>query len=179
MDGIAPAPRGIPQIEVTFDIDSNGIVHVSAKDLGTGREQHITITASTNLSEEEINKAVEEAKQYAEEDKKKKEEVDLRNQAETAVYSSEKLLKDLGDKVEASEKEEIEKVANELKEKLTNNDLEGIKAKLEELEKHLHKLSEKIYQEAAKAAEQAKSAEGTQPNQENNEGGTTYNADVE
>ena len=154
LSGIAPAPRGIPQIEVTFDIDANGIVHVSAKDLGTGNEQNITITASTNLSEDEINKAVKEAEQYAAEDKKRREEVDLRNNADQMVYQAEKLVTDMADKMSEDEKKDIETAKEALKEALKGQDIEKIKAESEALMQKMSVVGQRVYQEAA-AAQQA------------------------
>ena len=148
LDGIAPARRGVPQIEVTFDIDANGIVNVSAKDLGTGKEQHITITSSTNMSKEDIDKAVREAEQFAAEDAKRKEEVDVRNQGDQMVYQTEKTLEELGDKVDAAEKGEIESKLQSLKTALTGTDTAAIKAATEELTQAFYKLSEKMYQQA-------------------------------
>ena len=147
LDGIAPARRGVPQIEVTFDIDANGIVNVSAKDLGTGKEQHITITASSNMSKEDIDKAVKEAEMYAAEDAKRKEEVDVRNQGDQMVYQTERTLEELGDKVDAAEKAEVESKLNELKETLKGSDTAAIKAATEALTQVFYKLSEKIYQQ--------------------------------
>lgn len=149
LDGIAPAPRGVPQIEVTFDIDANGIVHVSAKDMGTGREQNITITASSNLNEEEINKAVKEAEQFAAEDKKRKEEVDTKNSAETMIYTVEKTLKDLGDKVDPADKTAVESAVEKLKKSVAANNLEEMKADTEATQKALFAISEKLYKNAA------------------------------
>ena len=148
LDGIAPARRGIPQIEVTFDIDANGIVNVSAKDLGTGREQNITITASANLSKEDIEKAVKEAEQYAEEDAKRKEEVDTRNHADQMVYQSEKTLDEMGDKIEADDKQNIEAAVEKVKTALNGTDTQAIKDSVEELEKAFHTVSEKLYSQA-------------------------------
>ncbi len=148
LDGIAPARRGVPQIEVTFDIDANGIVNVSAKDLGTGKEQHITITSSTNMSKEDIDKAVREAEQFAAEDAKRKEEVDVRNQGDQMVYQTEKTLEELGDKVDAAEKGEIESKLQSLKTALTGTDTAAIKSATEELTQAFYKLSEKMYQQA-------------------------------
>ena len=148
LDGIMPAPRGIPQIEVTFDIDANGIVHVSAKDLGTGKEQHITITSSTNMSKEDIEKAVKEAEQYAEQDKKHREEIDTRNAADQMVYQSEKTIKDLGDKLSADDKSGLEVKINDLKESLKGEDIEDIKAKQKALEEKFYEVSAKVYQQA-------------------------------
>ena len=149
LDGIAPARRGVPQIEVTFDIDANGIVNVSAKDLGTGKEQHITITSSSNMSKEDIDKAVREAEQYAAEDAKKKEEVDVRNQGDQMVYQTEKTLEEMKDKIEAGDKSEIEAALGELKTALSGSDTDAIKAKTEALTQVFYKVSEKLYQNAA------------------------------
>ncbi len=146
LDGIPPAPRGVPQIEVTFDIDANGIVHVSAKDLGTGKEQQITITSSTNMSKEDIDKAVREAEAFAAEDKKAREAVDIRNNADQMVFQTEKTLKEIGDKVSAAEKNDVEAKVNDLKEALKGDDIELIKAKQEEVQKAFYSLSEKLYQ---------------------------------
>ena len=151
LDGIAPAPRGVPQIEVTFDIDANGIVHVSAKDLGTGKEQSITITASTNMSKEDIDKAVKDAERFADEDRKRREEVDLRNGADQMVFQIEKALGELGDKVDASEKADIQAKIDALKEALKGSDTEAIKTKQEELQKAFYAVSEKVYKAAAEA----------------------------
>ncbi len=149
LDGIAPAPRGVPQIEVTFDIDANGIVNVSAKDLGTGKEQKITITASTNLSQEEIDKAMHEAEQYAEQDKKNKEAVEIRNNAEQLVFQSEKALTDLGDKLSADEKSGVQAEIDKVKEALKGTDTEMIKMATENLSKKFGDLAGKIYQQQA------------------------------
>ena len=148
LDGIAPARRGVPQLEVTFDIDANGIVNVSAKDLGTGKEQHITITSSTNMSKEDVEKAVHEAEQYAAEDAKRKEEIDTRNQGDQMVYQTERTLEELGDKVDGAEKAEVESKLNELKETLKGSDTAAIKAATEALTQVFYKLSEKMYQQA-------------------------------
>jgi molecular chaperone DnaK len=148
LDGIAPARRGVPQIEVTFDIDANGIVNVSAKDLGTGKEQHITITASTNMSKEDIDKAVKEAEMYAAEDQKRKEEVDIRNQGDQMVYQTEKTIADLGDKLQGAEKAEVEQKLQALKTALTGTDSAAIKSATEELTQAFYKISEKLYQQA-------------------------------
>jgi len=148
LDGIAPARRGVPQIEVTFDIDANGIVNVSAKDLGTGTEQHITITSSTNMSKEDIEKAVKEAEQYAAEDAKLKEKVEVRNQADQMVYQSEKTLGEVGDKIPAEEKSKVEVGIEKLKETLKGEDTEAIKAATEELTQLFYQMSEKLYQQA-------------------------------
>ena len=147
LDGIAPARRGVPQIEVTFDIDANGIVNVSAKDLGTGKEQHITITSSTNMSKEDIDKAVKEAEQYAAEDAKRKEEVDIRNNGDQMVYQTEKTLEDMGDKIPAEDKSKVESALNHLKETLKGTDTQAIKQATEELQKAFYAVSEKLYQQ--------------------------------
>ena len=149
LDGIAPARRGVPQIEVTFDIDANGIVNVSAKDLGTGKEQNITITASSNLSKEDIDKAVKEAEQYAAEDKARREEVDAHNAAEQVVYQTEKTLNELGDKVSESEKAPILAAVEKLKEANKGSNVEAIKAATDEVQKAFYAVSEKLYQNAA------------------------------
>ena len=149
LDGIAPARRGVPQIEVTFDIDANGIVNVSAKDLGTGKEQHITITSSTNMSKDDIDKAVREAEQYAAEDAKRKEEVDVRNQGDQMVYQTEKTLQEMGDKLPASDKSEIEGALASLKTALSGTDTQAIKSATETLTQVFYKVSEKLYQQAA------------------------------
>ena len=149
LTGIAPAPRGIPQIEVTFDIDANGIVKVSAKDLGTGKEQQIAITASTNLSQEDIDKAVREAEQYAEEDKARREEVDTHNMADQMVYQTEKTLGELGDKISQEEKDSIQVAVDKLKEANKGTDIAAIKAATEEVQQAFYKVSEKLYQQAA------------------------------
>lgn len=149
LDGISPAPRGVPQIEVTFDIDANGIVNVSAKDLGTGKEQKITITASANLSDEEIERAVKEAEQFAEEDKKRKEEAELENQANSTVYMVRKSLNDLGDKVQADEKSAMEAELNELQQAIDRKDFTLMKSKTESVQQKLYAMSERIYRESA------------------------------
>ena len=152
LDGIPAAPRGVPQIEVTFDIDANGIVHVSAKDLGSGKEQSITITASTNMSKEDIEKSVREAEQFAAEDKKRREEVDARNAADQMVFQTEKTLNELGDKVDAAKKAEVESKLSELKEALKGTDIEAIKAKQEEVQKAFYAISEELYKNAQGSA---------------------------
>ncbi len=159
LTGIPSAPRGVPQIEVTFDIDANGIVHVSAKDLGTGNEQKITITASTNLSDDDIDKAVKEAEKFAAEDKQRKEEIDVRNNADSLVYQSEKSLKDLGDKVSAEDKAKIEDGINKVKDALKGNDTEAIKKATDELQQSFYDISSKVYQQAG-----AQGAPGADPN---------------
>ncbi len=148
LDGIAPARRGVPQIEVTFDIDANGIVNVSAKDLGTGQEQHITITSSSNMSKEDIDKAVKDAEQYAAQDKKMKEEVETRNQADQMVYQSEKTLSEMGDKIPADDKSKVQGALDKLKETLKGTDTAAIKADTEALQQAFYAVSEKLYQQA-------------------------------
>ena len=163
LDGIAPAPRGIPQIEVTFDIDANGIVNVSATDKGTGKEQHITITSSTNMSKDDIDKAVKEAEQYAAEDKKRREDVDIRNNADQMVYQCEKTITDMGDKIDESEKAAVQAKIDETKEALKGDDIEKIKTASEALQQEIYKISEKVYkaaQEAAAAQQGANPADG-------------------
>ena len=169
LDGIAPARRGVPQIEVTFDIDANGIVNVSAKDLGTGKEQHITITSSTNMSKEDVEKAVREAEQYAAEDAKRKEEIDTRNQGDQMVYQTERTLEELGDKVDAAEKAEVESKLNELKETLKGSDTAAIKAATEALTQVFYKLSEKMYQQANPQGGQPGANPGCDPNCQSND----------
>ena len=149
LDGIMPAPRGVPQIEVTFDIDANGIVHVSAKDLGTGKDQHITITSSTNMSKEDVEKAVKEAEQYAAEDKKHREEIDARNAADQMVYQSEKTITDLGDKLSADDKSALQSKIDALKEALKGTSVEDITAKQKDLEQKFYEVSAKVYQQSA------------------------------
>ena len=151
LDGIPAARRGIPQIEVTFDIDANGIVNVSAKDLGTGKEQHITITSSSNMSKEDIDKAVQDAAAYAEQDKKHREEVDTRNNADQMIYQAEKTIADAGDKLDASDKASAEAKIAELKTAMQGTDTEAIKQKLDELQKVFYEISEKLYKAAAEA----------------------------
>ena len=163
LDGIPAAPRGVPQIEVTFDIDANGIVNVSAKDLGTGKEQKITITASSSLSKEEIDKAVEEAARYAEEDKKQKEAVDIRNNGEALVYQTEKSLNELGDKVTAEEKAPVTEQLEVLKEALKGSDTDAIKNASEELTKRFYAIAEKLYKNAAPQGD-ASNVQGEAPN---------------
>ena len=148
LDGIAPAPRGVPQIEVTFDIDANGIVHVTAKDMGTGREQKITITATTNLTEDQINAAVKEAELHASEDKQRKEEIEVKNHAETSVYQTEKTLKELGDKAEAADKAAVEEALVKLKAAIAANDYAAMKTETEAVTQAFYKVSEKLYSQA-------------------------------
>ena len=175
LDGIAPAPKGVPQIEVTFDIDQNGIVNVSAKDLGTGKEQNIVITASTNMSKDDIDKAVREAEQYAEEDKKRREEVDTKNNAENLVFQCKKALDEFGDKVSSSEKEEIESKCKALEDAISANNTDDIKAKSDELQKAFYELSSKVYKEAGAQANQntdnAQTQQNYSDNSNNNNGG--------
>ncbi len=159
LDGIAPAPRGIPQIEVTFDIDANGIVNVSAKDLGTGKEQHISITASTNMSKDDIDKAVKEAEAFAAEDKKKKEEVEARNAADQMVYQTEKSMNEFGDKVTQADKDSVNPKLDALKEALKGTDVEAIKKAQEELQTAFYAVAERIYKEQGTAAQQAEAAQ--------------------
>ena len=159
LDGIAPAPRGIPQIEVTFDIDANGIVNVSAKDLGTGKEQHISITASTNMSKDDIDKAGKEAEAFAAEDKKKKEEVEARNAADQMVYQTEKSMNEFGDKVTQADKDSVNPKLDALKEALKGTDVEAIKKAQEELQTAFYAVAERIYKEQGAAAQQAEAAQ--------------------
>ncbi|MBR2957570.1 MAG: Hsp70 family protein, partial [Clostridia bacterium] len=160
LDGIMPAPRGVPQIEVTFDIDANGIVHVSAKDLGTNKEQSISITASSNMSKEDIEKAVNEAAAFAEEDKKRREEIDTRNNADQMVYQSEKMINENGDKFSEAEKTELNGKIDALKEALKGDDINLIKSRQEELTKQFNDISVRLYQEAAAAQQAAQGAAG-------------------
>ena len=172
LDGIAPAPRGIPQIEVTFDIDANGIVNVSAKDLGTGKEQHISITSSTKMSKEDIQKAVDDAAKYAEEDKKRKEAVDAKNNAENLVFQCEKALTDFGDKVSADEKAAVQPKIDALKEALKTDNTDDIKAKSDELQKAFSEIATKVYQAAGAAAQAAQgAADGGNTDNGGNDGG--------
>lgn len=173
LDGIAPAPRGIPQIEVTFDIDANGIVNVSAKDLGTGKEQHITISSSSNMSKEDIDKAVKAAEQFAEEDKKHREEVETKNNAENLCYQAEKLVNESGDKLEEADKTEVNNKVAALKTTMQNGTVEEIKSGMDELQKAIYAVSEKLYKASApQQGEQA--APGANPQQ----GGQNPNGDV-
>ena len=179
LDGIAPAPRGIPQIEVTFDIDANGIVNVSAKDLGTGKEQHISITSSTKMSKEDIQKAVDDAAKYAEEDKKRKEAVDAKNNAENLVFQCEKALTDFGDKVSADEKAAVQPKIDALKEALKTDNTDDIKAKSDELQKAFSEIATKVYQAAGAAAQAAQGAAegGNTDNNGSNDGNGFVDAD--
>ena len=172
LDGIAPARRGVPQIEVTFDIDANGIVNVSAKDLGTGKEQHITITSSSNMSKDDIEKAVKEAEQYAAQDKKLKEEVEVRNQADQMVYQSEKTLAEMGDKIPSDDKAKVQGGIDKLKEALKGTDSAAIKAATEELTQSFYAVSEKLYQQA-----NPQGAQGAQPGPDAQGGQQYYDAD--
>ena len=176
LDGIAPAPRGIPQIEVTFDIDANGIVNVSAKDLGTGKEQHISITASTNMSKEDIDKAVKEAEAFAEEDKKRREEIDLRNEADSMVYQTEKSLNEFGDKVTADEKAKVQPKIDALKEALKGTDNEKIKTAKEELQQAFYAIAERVYKEQGAAAQQTE-VSGAGSSSDSNGGDNVVDAD--
>ena len=162
LDGIAPAPRGIPQIEVTFDIDANGIVNVSAKDLGTGKEQHITITSSSNMSKEDIDKAVKEAEKFAAEDKKRREEVEEKNNAENLVYAVEKLINENGDKMDAADKNDLSAKSAALKDSINKNDMGAVKSQMEELQKAMYAVSEKLYKNAAPQQPQGGTGDGSQ-----------------
>ena len=175
LTGIPPAPRGVPQIEVTFDIDANGIVNVSAKDLGTGKEQKITITASTNLTDEEIDKKVKEAEKFAEEDKKKKEEVEIRNNADTMVYQTEDVLKQMEGKISDDEKSKVEEKLEALKKSLEGDDIEDIKKKNEELTNEFHTISQKMYEQAA----QQQASQGDANAQGSNNDDDVVDADYE
>ncbi len=183
LDGIPAAPRGVPQIEVTFDIDANGIVNVSAKDLGTGKEQHITITSSTNMSKEDIDKAVKDAEKFAEEDKRQKETVEVKNRADSMVFQAEKTLEEVGDKLGDSEKAPVKEAIEKLKATIATNNTDAIKADTEALEKAFYALSEKLYAQQGAAGQ----GQGFDPNMGGNAGdngaqggdGTYYNADYE
>jgi molecular chaperone DnaK len=179
--GIPPAPRGIPQIEVSFDIDANGIINVSAKDMGTGKEQKITITAPNKLSKEEIDKKVKEAEQHAEEDKKRQEEIEIRNNADSMIYTSEKTLEELADKVDVEKKSKIEELVKELRELISGKDLDAIKAKTDELTKVVQEVGAAIYQEAQQAqAQQQEAQDGAQePQNETGKEDKTVDADYE
>ena len=181
LDGITPAPRGIPQIEVTFDIDSNGIVNVTATDKGTGKEQHITITSSTNMSKEDIDRAVKDAEKFAAEDKKQKEAVEAKNHADSLIFQSEKTLAELGDKVTEDEKAPVAAAIEKLKETVKSGDTEAIKADTEALEKSFYAISEKLYAQAQNAQGGADAGAGTQNGgaQTDENGNTYYNADFE
>ncbi len=174
LDGITPAPRGVPQIEVTFDIDANGIVNVSATDKGTGKEQHITITSSTNMSQEDIDRAVKEAEKYAAEDKKNKENIEIKNRAEQMVYQSEKSLSDMGDKVSDSDKAPVREAIEKLKETIKNGDADAIKADTEALEKAFYPIAEKMY-----AQQQGQPGAENGGAEQSADGNTYYSSDFE
>ena len=177
--GIAPAMRGIPQIEVTFDIDANGIVNVHAKDLGTGKEQKITITSSTNMSKEDIEKAVKNAEQFAAEDKKRREEVDAKNEAENLCYAIEKLLNENGDKIDQADKDSLNEKVKKLKETITSGNIDSIKSETESLQKAMYEVSAKLYQNAQAAAQQAapNAATGAEGQTNDSANGNVYDAD--
>ena len=177
LDGIAPAPRGIPQIEVTFDIDANGIVNVTAKDLGTGKEQHISITASTNMSKEDIDKAVKEAEAFAAEDKKRKEEVDLRNEADQMVYQIEKSMNEFGDKVTEDDKAKVQPKLDALKEALKGEDIEAVKTAKDELQNAFYEIAGKVYQAQGGDAAAAQAAQGAAPEDNGPVDGDVIDAD--
>lgn len=179
LTGIAPAPRGIPQIEVTFDIDANGIVNVSAKDLGTGKEQKITITSSTKLSEEEIKEKIKEAEKYADEDKRKKEEVETKNQAEAIIFETDKQMKDLGDKVTEDEKKKVEEAKDELQKAVDSNDVAQIKEKMEALTNAFYPISTRIYQEAQAEKQNAEEGKDGDAKDENKPDDNVVDADYE
>jgi len=164
LTGIPPAPRGVPQIEVTFDIDRNGIVHVTAKDKGTGKEQTITVTSSTSLTKSDIERLVKEAEEHAEEDRKKAEAIELRNNADNSIWATEKTLKELGDKVSADQKAEAEKAMSDLKAAMEKDDLEDIKTKMRKLDEVMHRISERLYQQAQPQGPQAGAAGGQKAN---------------
>lgn len=176
LDGIAPARRGTPQIEVTFDIDANGIVNVSAKDLGTGKEQHITITSSTNMSKDDIDKAVKDAERFAEEDKKRREQVELKNDAENLCYAAEKLINENGDKIANEDKDAITKKVGALREAISKDDAELIKAGTEDLQKTVYDVSGKLYQQAAPQQGEAGPAPEQDPSA-SQPGGNVYDAE--
>ena len=182
LDGIAPAPRGIPQIEVTFDIDANGIVNVSAKDLGTGKEQHITITSSSNMSKEDIDKAVKAAEQFAEEDKKRREEVEMKNNAENMCYAADKLISDNGDKIDEADKNELNSKSAALRSAIQSGTTDTIKSGMDDLQKAMYAVSEKLYKASAPQDQQQPpyGAPGTGPQAGGQQGGTNgdvYDAD--
>ena len=176
LTGIPAAPRGVPQIEVTFDIDANGIVHVSAKDMATGNSQQVAFTASTNLTDEDIEKAVKDAEAHAEEDKKRKDEIEVRNNAESLVYNSQKTIDELGDKISGEEKAKVETEIENVKKALEGTDVENIKTATEKLTTAFYAVSEKLY---SQAAAQNQGAEGTKPEGEPkvDENGNVYDAD--
>jgi len=162
LDGIAPAPRGIPQIEVTFDIDANGILNVRAKDLGTGKEQKVTITASTTLNKDEVQRMVKDAEAHAEEDRKHKEEVEARNQADSLVYQAEKVLKDNADKIDATIRSEVESKIEPVKQAIKDNDVDRMRTTSQELAASMQKIGEAVYSQAQGAGAGAQSATGTE-----------------
>ncbi len=179
LDGIAPAPRGIPQIEVTFDIDANGIVNVSAKDKGTGKEQKITISNTTSMSKEEVEKAVQDAEKYAAEDKKRREEIDAKNEAENVVYSAEKLVSDNGDKIEEADKNELNQKIASLKDVIAGGNIDAMKLSKEDLQKTMYAVSEKLYKAGAQAGPDAAAGDagaGSAP-QQDADGNTVYDAE--
>lgn len=178
LEGIAPAPRGIPQIEVTFDIDANGIVNVSAKDLGTGKEQKITITASSNLSKDDIDKKVKEAEEFAQQDKKKKENIEVKNNADQMIYQTEKLMKDLEGKISEDEKKDIEAKLANLKKASEGSDYDDMKKKTEDLTQAFYKVSEKLYKQNAEAGAAGPEA-GAQGSQEHKDDGDVVDGDYE
>ena len=169
MVGIPPAPRGVPQIEVTFDIDANGIVNVSAKDMGTGKEQKITITASSGLSKEEVDRMMKEAEQHTEEDKQRKEEIETRNNADQVVYAAERMLKDAGDKLASSDKQPIEEAIETLKKAIEANDPAAMKSGIEQLNTAQHKAAEVLYKQTQDATPAADSGESTDDGTSNTE----------
>jgi molecular chaperone DnaK len=173
LTGIPPAPRGVPQIEVTFDIDASGIMHVTAKDMATGNKQEIAITASTKLAGDQKDRMVREAETYAEQDKKKREEVETRNNADSMIYQSEKMLKDAGDKIPKDQKERIEKAVNELREALSGQDISRIKSKMEDLSKILQEAGAAMYQQAA----QQQAAQQQQQQQQQQQEQSRYSSD--
>ena len=177
LTGIPAAPRGVPQIEVTFDIDANGIVHVSAKDMATGNEQQVSITASTNLTDEDIDKAVKDAEAHAEEDKKKKEEIEARNNAESLVYNSEKTLNELGDKISGEEKAKAEEEIANVKKALEGTDVEAIKQATEKLTTVFYSISEKLYAAANPNAGANAEANANEQGPKTDENGNVYDAD--
>ena len=177
LDGIAPAPRGIPQIEVTFDIDANGIVNVYAKDLGTGKEQKITITSSTNMSKEDINKAIKDAEQFAEEDKKRREEIEVKNEAENLCYAAEKLINENGEKIDASDKDNLNQKVADLREKIKSGDSSTIKSSTEALQKDIYDVSSKIYQKVAPEQQASTTPNENGTGAQNSDGNNVYDAD--
>jgi molecular chaperone DnaK len=179
--GIPPAPRGMPQIEVTFDIDANGIMNVSAKDMGTGKEQKVTITAPNKLSKDEIDQKVKEAEMHAEEDKKKQDEIEIRNNADSMIHTSEKTLEELGDKVNSDQKSKIEELIKDLRDLVGGDDLAAIKTKTEELTKAVQEVGAAIYQQAqqeqAKAQQEAQQNDQGQDNAKDNDSDDTIDAE--